>query len=187
MPLLIALSDLQLSLPFSWRNYIKICPWPGVGEVPLSHPVKSANIRLFWTFDLRQIRFKEQCLLIYAWQCCKNHTKNCIVPNFWFVFEHTETLTSSPPQLQRPQALYQGPIFINVLYTKYLYRKYIEFATLGSYVACKGAKVFKFSWLVIFSGLFAEDEQTPKLVSASPQIPLWLEKSVMMRNTYFKK
>ena len=62
-----------------------------IGEVPLSHPVKSANIRFFRTFDLRQIRLKEQCVLIYTKQCCKNHTKNCIDPNFWFVFEHTET------------------------------------------------------------------------------------------------
>ena len=36
-----------------------------VREVPLSHPVKSANFR-FFTFDLRQIRLKEQCVLIYA-------------------------------------------------------------------------------------------------------------------------
>ena len=35
-------------------------------EVSLSHPVKSANIRFVWTFDLRQNRLKEQCVLIYT-------------------------------------------------------------------------------------------------------------------------
>ena len=34
-----------------------------VREVPLSHPVRSANIRIFGTFVLRQIRLKEQCVL----------------------------------------------------------------------------------------------------------------------------
>ena len=32
----------------------------------LESPVKSANIRFVWTFDLRKIRLKEQCVLIYA-------------------------------------------------------------------------------------------------------------------------
>ena len=35
-------------------------------RVPLSHPVKSVNIRLIWTFDLRHIMLKEQCVLIYT-------------------------------------------------------------------------------------------------------------------------
>ena len=35
-------------------------------EVPLSHPVKSSNIRFVWTFDLWLIRLKEQCVRIYA-------------------------------------------------------------------------------------------------------------------------
>ena len=34
-----------------------------VREVPLSHPVRSANIRIFGTFVLRQIRLKEHCVL----------------------------------------------------------------------------------------------------------------------------
>ena len=68
-----------------------------------------------------------------------------------------------------------------------MYDKYLSFATLGSYVACLGAKVFKFLWRVIFGGFSAEDEQRPKLVSAHPQIPLWFEKSVMMWNSTFCK
>ena len=86
-----------------------------VREVSLSHPVKSANIRFVWTFDLRQNRLKEQCVLIYAYQCCKNNTKNCIKPQllgcFWahwnFVFL---------PQLQRPLA--KGRFSINVYLKK---------------------------------------------------------------------
>ena len=102
------------------------------------------------------------------------------------MFEHTETLIS-PPQLQRCLALYQGPNFINVFYKKDAYGKYLSFATMGSYVECLGAMAFKFLWRVIFGGFSAEDEQRPKLVSAHPQIPLWLEKSVMMWNSTFCK
>ena len=67
------------------------------------------------------------------------------------------------------------------------YGKYLSFATLASYIACFGAKVFKFPWRVIFGGFWADDEQRPKLVSAHPQILLWLEKSVMMWNSNFCK
>ena len=91
------------------------------------------------------------------------------------MFEHTETLIL-PPQLQHPLAHYQGPIVRNVFYKKDAYGKYLLFATLGSYVAWLVAKVFKFQWRVIFGGFSAEDEQRPKLVSAHPQIPLWLKK-----------
>ena len=55
----------------------------------------------------------------------------------------TLKLCFPPPQLQRPLALYQGRIVKNVLYEKDAYGKYLSFATLGSYVACLGAKVFK--------------------------------------------
>ena len=49
-------------------------------------------------------------------------------------------------------ALYKGPIVINVFYKKkYAYGKYLSFATLGSYVACLGTKVFKFLRRVIFA------------------------------------
>ena len=56
---------------------------------------------------------------------------------------------------------------------KNAYVKYLSFATLGSYVSCLGAKVFKFLWMVVFGGLTAKDEQRQTLVSAHPQIPLW--------------
>ena len=62
--------------------------------------------------------------------------------------------------------------------------KNLLFATLGSYVALLGAKVFKFPWWVTL----AEDEQRLKLVSAHhPQIHLWYEKCVMMWNSTFGK
>ena len=69
--------------------------------------------------------------------------KNCIDPNFWFVFDHT-TQCWLFTQLQRPLALYQGPIVRNVFSKKVAYGKYLLFATLGSYVAWLVAKVFKF-------------------------------------------
>ena len=68
---------------------------------------------------------------------------------------------------------------------KYMYCKYLSFATLKRYVACLWAKVFKFPWRVRFGGFLAEVEQRAKLVSAHPQIPLWLEKSAMMLNGKF--
>ena len=45
------------------------------------------------------------------------------------------------------------------------YGKYLSYATLGGYVPCLGAEVFKFPWRLIFSGFSAGDEQKPKLVS----------------------
>ena len=69
-------------------------------------------------------------------------------PNFWVVFEHTETL-----------ALYQGPICVKSFFFKDAYCTYFSFATLESYVACFKPKVFK-------------------LVCAHPHIPLWLENSM---------
>ena len=73
--------------------------------------------------------------------------------------------------------------FIN----KGVYGKYLLFATLGSYVACSGVKVFKLPGRVIFGGFFEENEQRLKLVSAHPQIPLGYEKCVMMWNSTFCK
>ena len=61
-----------------------------------------------------------------------NVVKNCINPNFWFVFEHTENL------------IFSTNIFIKVFYKKDVYGKYLSFATLGSHVVCLEAKVFKF-------------------------------------------
>ena len=101
--------------------------------------------------------------LIY--QCLKIHTKNGIDPNFWFVFEHTKTFFSS----FNFDAL--KPIFINVFFKKEAYGKYLSFGTLESYVACLGAKLFKFLGSVTFGEFLAEDEQRPKLVSAHPKIP----------------
>ena len=69
--------------------------------------------------------------------------KIIINQKFWFVFEHTETLIS-PPQIQRPLALYQGPIFIHAFKKKDAYGKYLSFVIMGSYVVCLRAKVFKF-------------------------------------------
>ena len=46
------------------------------------------------------------CFLKHAYQCCKNHTKNCIDLHFWFGFEHTENKRKNL-HLQRPLALYQ--------------------------------------------------------------------------------
>ena len=67
-----------------------------------------------------------------------------------------------------------------------VYGKYLSFATLGSYVACLGATIFKFLWRVICGRFLAEDEQRPKLVSAH-KIPMWFENSVMMWNSTFCK
>ena len=65
-----------------------------------------------------------------------------------------QTIASSPSfdlclsTLQQPLALYKGPIVISVFIykDKNVHGKYLSFATLGSYVACLGAKVFKFPW-----------------------------------------
>ena len=57
--------------------------------------------------------------------------------------------------------LYRGPIIIKIFYKKNVHGKYLSFATLGSYVACLGAKVFKFFWTVISDGFLAEDELRP--------------------------
>ena len=83
--------------------------------------------------------------------------------------------------------IYQGTIFKTLFYInkKSAYGKYIPYATLGGYVSCLGAEVFKFPWRLFFGGFLAEDEQKPKLVSAHPQIPLWLQKFVMMWNSTF--
>ena len=51
---------------------------------------------------------------------------------------------SPHPQLQRPLAPYQVPIVKNVIYRQDAYGNYLSFATLESYVACVGAKVFMF-------------------------------------------
>ena len=93
-----------------------------------------------FTFDFKQIRLKEQCVLIYAQQCCQNHTKStqtfglCLSKLKLWVF----------PQLQRPLALYQEPIVINIFDKKDEYGKYLLFVTLESYVVGLGDKVFKF-------------------------------------------
>ena len=73
-------------------------------------------------------------------------------------------------------AIYQGPIFKTLIYKKDAYGKYLPFL---------GTEVFKFPWMLNFGGFSAEDEQKPKLVSAHPQIPLWLQKSVMMWKSTF--
>ena len=66
-------------------------------------------------------------------------------------------------QLQRPLALYQEPILKSVFYR--------NDSTLGSYLACLGAEVFKFLWRVFFfCGFSAEGEQKPKLVPTHPQM-----------------
>ena len=71
------------------------------------------------------------------------HLSFCIDKNFWFVFEHTETLVS--PQLPRSLALYQGPLFFKCFFlSKDADGKYLLFAILGSYLAYFGAKEFKF-------------------------------------------
>ena len=82
-------------------------------------------------------------------------------------------------------AIYQGLIFKKLYHKKDAYGRYLSYATLGGYVPFLGAEVFKFPWGLIFGGFSAEDEQKPKLVSAYPQIPLWLQKSVMMWNSTF--
>ena len=99
----------------------------------------------------------------------------------------TLKLCFPPPQTSTPSRPLPGAIFFYkcIYFFKDVYGKYLSFATLGSYVACLGAKVFKFLWRVIFGGFLAEDEQRPKLVSAHPQTPLWLEKSVLMWNSTF--
>ena len=61
--------------------------------------------------------------------------------------------------------------------------KYLSYATLGANIACFGNEVFMFLWRVIFGRFLAEDEQKPKLVSARPQISLWCEKCVTIRNS----
>ena len=113
----------------------------GLREVPLSYPVKYAKFKFSNFSDLRQIRLIEQRVLIYAQQCCKNHSKNLVNHIFWFVFEHTETL-SFPPKLHCLLTLYKGSIVKNVFYKKKeAYGKHLSFVTLGSYVTCSGAKV----------------------------------------------
>ena len=71
-------------------------------------------------------------------------------------------------------AIYQGPIFKKIFYKKDAYGKYLSYATLGGYVPCLGAEVFKFPWGLIFGRFSVEDEKKPKLVSAHPQIPLMM-------------
>ena len=68
-----------------------------------------------------------------------------------------------------------------------MYGKYLQFTTLGSYVACLGPKVFKFRYRVFFGGFSAKDDQRPKLVSTYPQIPFGYEKCGMMGNSIFCK
>ena len=82
-------------------------------------------------------------------------------------------------------AIYQGQFSKYYFIKKKAYGKYLPYATLGGYVLCLGAEVFKFPCRLILGRFSAEDEQKPKLVSAHPQISLWLQKSVMMWNSTF--
>ena len=106
------------------------------------------------------------------------------LPNYGLFWDKQVCRSQTPKKLCK-YCIYQVPIFKTLFYKKDAYGKYLPYATLGAYVPCLGAEVFKFPWRLIFGGFSAADEQKPKLVSAHPQIPFWLQKSVMMWNSTF--
>ena len=59
------------------------------------------------------------------------------------MFEHTETLIT-PANFNALQPLTKGQLLEMYLIQKDMYGTYLSFATMGSYVAWLGAKVFKF-------------------------------------------
>ena len=93
---------------------------------------------------------------------------------------------SSFTQLQRPIALYQGNIKC-ILWEENVYGKYISFATLGSYVACLGAKVFKFPWSVSFGGFSCGGWAETKTGLCSSSDSLVIRKCVTGWNLTFCK
>ena len=103
----------------------------------------------FWTFVLRKLGWKNNVYWYMLSNVVKIIQKTALTPTFGLCLS-TLKLRFPPPQLQRSLALYQGPIFISWFYTKDGYDKYLSFATLGNYVTCLGAKIFKFPWRVFF-------------------------------------
>ena len=66
------------------------------------------------------------------------------------MFEHNKTLVVYL-NLNTLMPIGPGPFGLIVFYKKKdACGKYLLFATLGSYVACFGARVFKFLWRIFF-------------------------------------
>ena len=61
----------------------------------MSHAVKSGDIRFVCTFDLRQVRLKEKCVLIYALQYLKNHTKKYRIRETLNLLTDANSITSA--------------------------------------------------------------------------------------------
>ena len=118
--------------------------------------------------------------MVYFLKCAKNHTIIALTATFGLCL-NTQKLSCVPLTSHR-LAFYHGLIKKNIDLIK---RR--VFVTLGSYIECMRATVFKFSWKVIFCGIMAEVEQRPKLVSAHHQIPMWSEKCVTEWNSTFCK